>query len=164
VGETGTDSTYVMNKEVTTSSYSFSPSDLPSGAIYTWAVRAKNAAGVGPWSSDWHFSNVSLGSFATLAPSSGGVLHYSYLSGWYFDWAPLYGAKWYRIIVSTSSTFSSYVSKDVSTDYCSLSLSELVPGQTYYWYVCAYGGSSSLGSGDFSIGMTLTSSFMPVSY
>ncbi|HEY6191176.1 MAG TPA: YCF48-related protein [Bacteroidota bacterium] len=141
LGTTNPPTTVVSTNQAGTS-YSYSL--LSNGTTYYWNVVAKNGGGNtsatgGPWS----FATAVAAPAVPVPslPANGATNQPTSLS---MSWAASAGAASYRVQVSTSSAFSTFVLDDSTVTGTSRAVSSLSNNSTYYWRVNAKntGGTS----------------------
>jgi len=127
---------------------------LSSGTPYYYRVRAYNAGGTSGNSGTITATTLPNAPSAPTANPASGVT----TSGFTASWSSVSGASGYRLDVSTSSTFSSYVAGCQDLDVgnvTSRSVSGMNAGTTYYYRVRAYNtGGTSDNSGTISLATT----------
>jgi hypothetical protein len=129
---------------------------IPAGALapnstFYWRVQALNAAGeYSAWSTAWVVKTLPAAP-ALVAPGNELTLNTLRPT---FDWEDAPGALSYTLLVSTSSTFTTYlINQQVTASTVALNVN-LVDGQTYYWKVLvrtANGNSAWSGSWKFTL-------------
>jgi large repetitive protein len=114
---------------------------LLNATTYYWRVNAKNVAGTSAFSTTRSFST-KLATPSVVSPATNATNQPLALN---LTWGNVTGAASYRVQVSTSSTFTSYL-VNVVTAVDSLPLSGLLNKTKYYWRVNATGaaGDTSL--------------------
>jgi serine protease Do len=147
-GLSGDDSTKLYGHVTTSTSYTISTNDLLEGKLYTWAVAVMDNNGNYIWSSDNHFSVVSLSGLSTLYPTN-----YSTIStNPTMTWTPFSGATSYRFVLQQGTTYDSsvqLVNLLVSGTQYTLPAYTLTHGQSYIWIVYALSGSYLIGCSSF---------------
>jgi beta-glucanase (GH16 family) len=148
--DVSTSSTFAsyVTQDLTVSNTSQVVSSLSPGTTYYARVRAVNSGGTSASSPN--------GTQATTAsaPSVPATPTFSSVSstGFTVNWLAVSGATSYRLDVSTSSTFASYFSQDLTVSGTSQAVTGLSPGTTYYARVRAVnsGGTTSASSSNGS--------------
>lgn len=132
--------TTVVNSVTGSSSQYTVPSGILSyGTLYYWRSNATNASGTGPWSQTWKFTTI------IQAPAAPTLLSPANLATGVsltpaLDWTDVSGADYFRVQISTSSTFTTTVLDITNIEASNYSVpSGNLSGNTiYYWRVCGY--------------------------
>jgi hypothetical protein len=132
---------------------------LSASTIYYYRVRAYNATGTSGNSNVISVKTLAL--VSPLAPTANAATKVwgSWFTG---NWSSVSGATGYRLDVSTSSSFSSYVSGYQSLNVgnvISQTVSGLSPSKAYYYRVRAYNGAGT--GGNSNVITVTTSSITP---
>ncbi len=106
---------------------------LQNNTQYFWRVKGTNPLGTGQPSSIWNFTTI-IATPALLSPANDTTHVPQTLQ---FSWQAVNGAAWYRLQISTDSTFHFYTTDD-STVVPSLVVSGLSTSSRYFWRVVAY--------------------------
>lgn len=119
---------------------------LTNSTTYYWHVRAKNSAGLSPWSDVWNFTTMpALAASPVLSlpkdSSTGNPLTLKFL------WKATLNTDHYRLIVSEDDKFSIITSHDSTLTDTLKEVKDLKEGMKYYWKVCS---RNSAGDGPFS--------------
>lgn len=133
---------------------SYAVSGLAGGTTYYYRIRATNAGGTSVNSNTVSVTTSLSAPPAPTALSASGVATTSFTA----NWSASSGATSYRLDVSTSSGFGSYVSgyQDLNVgDVTAASVSGLAAGTTYYYRVRAVNGSGTSGSSNTITVVTL---------
>ncbi len=117
---------------------------IPSGVLsynvqYYWRVRASNAGGDGQWSSVWNFTtSIQPPAAPTLIspPNMATGISLTPL----LDWSDVTGASYYRVQMSTLSSFATTVLdvSNITQSQFNVPSGVLTGNTQYYWRVCAY--------------------------
>jgi hypothetical protein len=130
-------STLMVNQSGLTET-SFQSPTLVENQVYYWRVRARNVNGSGSYSVVGNFKTISFTAKADavvpIRPTNGVLVNPVNIR---FDWNPVPGAKTYKVHVSTSSSFSSYVVAKVGITDSFLVIPNLNSNTSYYWRVIA---------------------------
>ncbi len=133
------------------------PGNLKSGTTYTWAVRAGNETGWGPWSPDRMFTTVSTivqpAAPTPLEPLDETVVK---AASPMLCWAPVAGADQYYIWIGTPDDDTVYETSSASASVA-VPAGTLTSGLSYVWSVRTENSSqvSSLWSPDLSFTMAI---------
>ena len=142
----------IENSDTTTTDTTKTISGFSKGQQYYWRVRAKNSAGISPWSDIRNFTTLSapmvpVAKTATVLSATSFAAH----------WDSVSGASGYLLDVSTSSTYSTFVTgykgKNVAK-VTSYTLTNLTPNIPHFYRVRAYNQVDSSGYSN-SINLTL---------
>ena len=129
--------TTVTVEDSTLVSLSKTLDSLSRGIKYFWRVRARSIGGVSSWTPPWSFTTAPSSVPAVpalVSPVNGAPGQPQVLT---LVWSPVTGALWYRVQLSTSSTFATVAVDDSTLTAASRSVGTLAPGTTYYWRVRA---------------------------
>ncbi len=110
---------------------------LASNMKYFWRVRARNTAGVSPWSSVWNWVTLGQPSAPVLASPQNGAI--GQVLSPLLQWHPVQGALKYRLEVYADSSLKSLVLADSTTGDTSKQIGPLGALMSYYWHVRASG-------------------------
>ncbi|MBN1633245.1 MAG: hypothetical protein JW917_03680 [Ignavibacteria bacterium] len=138
---TDTNFTNLVINIVTGSSSQYTvPSNILSyGTLYYWRANATNASGTGPWSLRWNFTTIiQPPSAPTLLSPPNLATGISLTPA--LDWTDVSGSDYYRVQISTSSTFSTTVIDitNISVSNYTVPSGNLSGNTIYYWRVCGY--------------------------
>jgi hypothetical protein len=112
-----------------------SPITLEYNMIYYWRVCAINNGNTGNWSSVWHFTTIIEQTPPPVLLYPCGVVAPLPVT---LDWTDVSSATSYRVQVSTSSTFSSFLIDNVATvSQYTIPLNVLNYSSAYYWRVAS---------------------------
>lgn len=131
---------FVVND--TTTALSRQLTSLLNNATYFWRVGAMNASGSGDWSAVWSFTTMLAAPVLASPADSSTNLSTTLI----LNWNVVSSAQNYRLQVSTSPAFTSFVT-NVTTSAVSQEVSSLLTNTTYFWRVNA---TNSAGTGDWS--------------
>ena len=141
--QVSTDSNFtstIVNAVTGSSSQYTVPSGILSyGTLYYWRANATNASGTGPWSEKWKFTTIIQAPAApTLLTPPNLATGISLTPA--LDWTDVSGADYYRLQISTSSTFTTTVLDVTNIPFSNYAVgSGNLSGNTiYYWRVCGY--------------------------
>ena len=152
--DVSTSSTFAsyFTQDLTVSGTSQAVTGLSPGTTYYARVRAVNSGGTSASSSN--------GTQATTAsaPSVPATPTFSSVSstGFTVNWVAVSGATSYRLDVSTSSTFATFATQDLTVSGTSQAVTGLSPGTTYYARVRAVNSGGTSASSSNGIQATLT--------
>lgn len=118
---------------------------LSNNVTYYWQVKAVNAGGQSPWSSQWNFNTVNLPATSLnvpslISPSNGAVSNPDTIT---FSWSPVPNASKYHFQLSDSSEFYNLISDDSMLTDTSVQVFNLKPNKTFDWRVKAENSNSS---------------------
>jgi len=153
--DVSTSSTFAsyFTQDLTVSGTSQSVTGLTPGTTYYARVRAVNSGGTSASSSN--------GTQATTVsvPSAPATPTFSSVSstGFTVNWVAVSGATSYRLDVSTSSTFATFATQDLTVSGTSQAVTGLSPGTTYYARVRAVNSGGTSASSSNGTKATLTS-------
>ncbi len=120
-------------------------SGLLNSTTYYWQVRAVNAGGQSPWSSQWSFTTSAASPSSLSAPNLispvNGISNVPTTVK--FNWDSVKSAANYHFQLSTSSTFSPLTSDNSNLTVPSEQMISLLNNQQYYWRVSAGNSNSS---------------------
>jgi beta-glucanase (GH16 family) len=152
VSTSSTFATY-FTQDLTVSGTSQAVTGLSPGTTYYARVRAVNSGGTS--------ASSTTGTQATTAsaPSVPATPTFSSVSstGFTVNWVAVSGATSYRLDVSTSSTFATYFSQNLTVSGTSQAVTGLSPGTTYYARVRAVNSGGTSASSSNGTQATLTS-------
>jgi phosphodiesterase/alkaline phosphatase D-like protein len=137
---------------------SYAYAALAAGTTYYWSVTAKNAGGSATATgAPWSFATIvaAPGAPVLSSPANGATGQPTTVT---LDWNTSPGAASYRLQVSTSATFQSYVLDDSTLTGTSRQVTGLSNGTTYYWRVNAKNGG---GTSPWSAVWNFTTSVSP---
>jgi putative cell wall-binding protein len=126
------------------------PNDLPVGTIYWRVAGTDGGSGVGPYAAA-EFERVWATFPAVHAPADGATLRYPHDAP-LFQWAPLAGARQYRVEIATEPSFISPTVLTTSSTSAAPTTTQPVGqdgqagGQTYYWRVQGMSGTNGVNS------------------
>ena len=124
-----------------TTSTSFSVSNLTGNTTYYWRVNAQNSAGTSAWSQVWSFTTlnaVSLTAPILLSPANAAS---NIPTSTTLSWQAVGGAASYEVQISTRSNFST-ITGSANTTNTTANVSGLARNTNYYWRVRAVAGST----------------------
>jgi hypothetical protein len=116
---------------------------LAYNTVYFWRVRARNAAGFGPYSSIRSFKTEAepqLAAAILRSPAKNGLIESDQVE---FKWSPVSEATSYTLYLSQDSLFKSGQSILRSISDTSLLVSDLQREKTYFWKVEAIGSKKA---------------------
>ncbi|WP_211208889.1 fibronectin type III domain-containing protein [Mariniradius saccharolyticus] len=122
---------------------SFQFQDLAYNTVYFWRVRARNAAGFGPYSSIRSFKTEAepqLAAAILRSPAKNGLIESDQVE---FKWSPVPEATSYTLYLSQDSLFKSGQSILRSISDTSLLVSDLQRDKNYFWKIEALGAKKS---------------------
>ncbi len=127
-------SSFVVNQTTGTSS-SFNTPQLVENTRYFWRVSASNSTGTSSWSSVWSFTTASstASRIATLISPQDNSTNLATKVN--FKWNKVEGATEYRLQISKTSTFNSYIYNQGRITTESYTVTGLEPNTRYYWRV-----------------------------
>ncbi|MCX6132225.1 MAG: DUF5050 domain-containing protein [Ignavibacteriales bacterium] len=139
-------STMVLDQSGITGT-SYGVSGLSNIAQYYWRVNASNSAGTSAWSNAWSFTTIPSIPPPPTTPSPVDLAPNQSTSPT-LSWGGSTGATSYRLQVSTTASFSTFIIDQNGLTTNSYSASGLSMGTTYYWRVSAtnVAGTSSYSS------------------
>lgn len=116
--------------------------NLNPNTVYYWRVYARLASGVTAWSPRRKFTTTPPPPAAPSLSSPFNGFAGTPLSGITLSWGAVSGASGYRVQVSTSSTFASFL-KDTVVQGVTLASGTLSANTQYYWRVNSQNGAGS---------------------
>jgi hypothetical protein len=133
--QVSTDSTFstIIVRDSTLADTSLQVGSLANDTTYYWRVNATNANGTSLYSTAWHFTTIVAPPAPTLLFPPNGATGISLTP--ILRWNASIGAIWYRLQVSTDSTFSTINVRDLTLADTSLQVGSLANDTTYYWRV-----------------------------
>jgi hypothetical protein len=131
-------------------------SGLNLNTTYYWRVRANNSEGWGSFSSIWSLTTFDVPSQVTLASPANAATSISVPTT--LRWHPISGVTKYEFDLSTSASFSSYVTLDSALTDTQKVISGLNLNSIYYWRVRA---QNTAGWGSFSTTWNFTTFDIP---
>ena len=138
----------IVDKTVTTNSYTFASGELSNSTEYYWRVSSVNPGGESGWSSVWNFTTIpAIPASPTLSSPANNTTDVSLDVT--LNWGSVSGATSYHVEVSTASDFSTtVVDKTVTTNSYTFASGELSNDTKYYWRVSSVnsGGESGCSS------------------
>jgi len=153
--DVSTSSTFAsyFTQDLTVSGTSQSVTGLTPGTTYYARVRAVNSGGTSASSSN------GIQATTASAPSVPATPTFSSVSstGFTVNWVAVSGATSYRLDVSTSSTFATFATQDLTVSGTSQAVTGLSPGTTYYARVRAVNSGGTSASSSNGTKATLTS-------
>ena len=142
----------IENSDTTTTDTSKTINGLSKGQQYYWRVRAKNSAGIGPWSDMRNFTTLSA-PMAPVAKTATVISATSFTA----HWDSVSGASGYLLDVSTSSSYSTFVTGYKGNNVAKVTtytLTNLTPNAPHFYRVRAYNQVDTSGYSN-SINLTL---------
>ncbi len=118
---------------------------LSNSKTYYWQVRAINAGGQSPWSSQWSFSTLSLpvnplAAPSLISPADSAVIKSDTVT---FMWNQVANATEYHFQLSDSSSFKNLFLDDSNLTATNTRVNNLAPGKDYEWRVRAKNSGDS---------------------
>jgi phosphodiesterase/alkaline phosphatase D-like protein len=162
VSTSSTFSTYVIDNYEVGNYIGITFTGLSPGTTYYYRVRAYNSSGTSGNSSTISVTTTASPPSAPTASAATSVTS----SGFTANWNSVTGATGYRLDVSTSSTFSSYVSGYQNLDLgnvLSRSVSGLSASTTYYYQVRAYNAGGTSGN-SLTVGVTTIAPILTIAH
>jgi lipase (class 2) len=148
-------STLLVNAGILpTKSYQVGP--LSASTTYYWRVNAANSEGTTAWSTTWSFTTAPPPSAPSLASPANGATGVA-LSP-IVNWNASPNTTYYRLQVSTNSSFSTITFDDTVITTTSRQIPQLANSTTYYWRVNA---RNSAGSSPWSGVWSFTTALPP---
>ena len=136
-------SSYVFNNYDVGNYTGIAVTPLSAGTTYYYRIRAYNASGTSGNSSTITVTTSGIVPSAPVATAATFVASSSFQA----NWGAVSGATGYRIDVSTSSSFTSYITQNYDAgNYTSVTEVGLSAGTTYYYRVRSYNGSGTSGN------------------
>lgn len=141
--QVATDSSFTTGIVLDTNNIFTAKLNVPSGVLtnntlYYWRVRGYNVVGYGSWSATWHFTTiVALPNAPTLLIPVNGANNVSLNP--YFDWDSTSPATYYRLQVSSDTSFANPEGdvNGITVSYLTLTTVTLTNNTRYYWRVNA---------------------------
>jgi len=153
--DVSTSSTFAsyFTQDLTVSGTSQAVTGLSPGTTYYARVRAVNSGGTSASSSNGTQATTASAPSVPATPSFSSVSS----TGFTVNWVAVSGATSYRLDVSTSSTFATYFTQDLTVSGTSQAVTGLSPGTTYYARVRAVNSGGTSASSSNGTQATLTS-------
>jgi beta-glucanase (GH16 family)/cyclophilin family peptidyl-prolyl cis-trans isomerase len=153
--DVSTSSTFAsyFTQDLTVSATSQAVTGLSPGTTYYTRVRAVNSGGTSASSSNGTQATTASAPSVPAAPTFTSVSS----TGFTVNWLAVSGATSYRLDVSTSSTFATYFTQDLTVSATSQAVTGLSPGTTYYARVRAVNSGGTSASSSNGNQATLTS-------
>ena len=135
--------TFVNQVTGAATQYTHNNPPFANNTTYYWRVNAMNAGGTGNWSIVWDFHTIeaTLPAPTLIAPPNNSV---NVPLTPTLNWSTVSGATGYRVQISTSASFNSYVlNTNVSTLPFTVPSGILTGYTTYYWRVATINGGGT---------------------
>jgi hypothetical protein len=156
---TSSNFTNIFLEDSTLTDTMLSVGGLANGVTYYWRVRAKDAAGVSPWTSSWQFTTVIIppSAPALVVPADSAIIVMDSLRLIWNIGTPAVDR--YLVEVALDSAMTNFVTQDSSVTDTTRLMTSLVNNTTYYWRVKAH---NAAGWGDYSAETRFVTSFTGV--
>ena len=114
---------------------------LQNAHTYYWRVRARNAAGLGPFSSTWQFATSQGQAVPTLISPADGIAAVTVPA--VLSWNQSAGATLYHIQIGLDATFTYLAINDSIVSGTTYNAASLAFNNRYYWHVAGIGGGGT---------------------